>query len=522
MKNDIKLHNYIRKLNLSIIVNQFIYYLSHAFILSHFFNEDLTGEYEVKAGLNIAFSSLKCLKTIIGKLLLTALFIFMFKNHTDMFIFYYISFTIVICIISKITKFTIKEYNLIKLLKFDANVYGKYKIKYAIFENLFYQILPILFISKFLNLSILTTTLTILSTISIKIIFEYFFLQNIKKNNYTYKANYLLKFVIITILSTLIVVSILKRIYIPNSTMTYINILLVIISIYILKKLYSYNYVKLYKANLNEEFIIKQRTINNNIYKEETSQIRPANITYDINQKDEKNTGYNYLFSMFIKRNSKNNIGNHKRLYILTLIVTIIALLIPSILNKKNIIDIIFNYNYVLFLIVYFLCQYSSYFLFVCFMDIDRFLVNYNFYRSSSSIKENMLLRLKYTIKRNIIPSLGFSITMILYYLIYNNNADISKVIVLCILPIVLSIFYSMYHLFGYYLFQPYSFDGTVVNKFYKVFDAIIWFITYILFDNQIKLNLLYLSITTIILFVISIIFYYAIITKGTRSFRVR
>ena len=119
MKNDIKLHNYIKKLNLSIIVNQFIYFLSHAFILSHFFNEDLTGEYEVKTGLNIAFSSLECLKTIIKKLLLATFFIAMFKNHTDMFIFYYILFTILCCIISKITKFTIEEYNLIKLLKFN-------------------------------------------------------------------------------------------------------------------------------------------------------------------------------------------------------------------------------------------------------------------------------------------------------------------------------------------------------------------------------------------------------------------
>lgn len=33
MKNDIKLHNYIKKLNLSIIVNQFIFYHMHLYYL---------------------------------------------------------------------------------------------------------------------------------------------------------------------------------------------------------------------------------------------------------------------------------------------------------------------------------------------------------------------------------------------------------------------------------------------------------------------------------------------------------
>ena len=138
MKNDIKLHNFIQKFNLNISVNQFIYYLSHAFILSHFFNEDLVSEYEAKSGINLAFYSLSFIFKVLKYLVICTVFIFLFKDAKNMFIFYFFLYVVIDSIFNKITKFTIKEYNLLRLLRFDANRYGKYKIKYAIFSNLSY------------------------------------------------------------------------------------------------------------------------------------------------------------------------------------------------------------------------------------------------------------------------------------------------------------------------------------------------------------------------------------------------
>lgn len=521
MKNDIKLHNFIQKFNLNISVNQFIYYLSHAFILSHFFNEDLVSEYEAKSGINLAFYSLSFIFKVLKYLVICAVFIFLFKDTKNMFIFYFFLYVVIDSIFNKITKFTIKEYNLLRLLRFDANRYGKYKIKYAIFSNIFYQLLPMLLISKFLHLNILIVFITFISAIGIKLIIEYIFLERIKNNNYYLKNKYFLKIIVFVLLTFFTVIMYFLDIYIPNKQMIYLGFIIILVSVVLLRKVLSFNYDKLYKANLNEDFIIKQRMINN-VTNQEKMMVRSNKEIYDINQKDDKNTGYKYLFSMFIKRNSKNYIGNHKKLYIITFVICLISLFLPKILNETNIIDLIFNYNYILFIIVYYLCLYSNSFLYVCFMDIDRFLINYNFYRSQASIKENMMLRLKYTVKRNIVPSFAFSIIIILFYLMYNPTANFSKVLVLCLLPIILSMFYSMYYLFCYYIFQPYSFEGTIVNKFSKVFDGVIWIITYFLFDYEVRFNLLSLSITTLILFIISIIFYYIIVTKGTKSFRVR
>lgn len=521
MKNDIKLHNFIQKFNLNITVNQFIYFLSHAFLLSHFFNEDLTSEYEAKSGINLAFYSFQFLYKVLKFSIISAIFIFLFKDAKNMFIFFFLLYIVLSCFFNKITKFTIKEYNLIKLLRFDANRYGKYKIKYAIFSNVFYQILPMFYISKALHLNILIVFIAIIASLGIKLIIECLFLEKIKRNNYYLKNNYLLKIIFFVLLIFLTISMYFLDVYLPNKQMIYISLIIIFLSVLIFKKIYNFDYEKLYKINLNEEFIVKQRMINN-VNSQEMVMARANKQTYDINQKDDKNVGYKYLFSMFIKRNSKNYIGNHKRLYIICFVICVISLFLPLILKEKNIINLIFNYNYALFIIVYYLCLYSNNFLYACFMDIDRFLINYNFYRSSSSIKENMMLRLKYTLKRNIIPSLTFSTVIILFYLIYDFNASFSKVVVLCLLPIILSMFYSMYYLFCYYIFQPYSFDGSLVNKHTKTFDGIIWLITYFLFDNEVKFNLLSLSITTVILFIISTIFYYVIITKGTKSFRVR
>ena len=87
---------------------------------------------------------------------------------------------------------------------------------------------------------------------------------------------------------------------------------------------------------------------------------------------------------------------------------------------------------------------------------------------------------------------------------------------------LILTIFYTIYYIFIYYIFQPYSFEGTIVNKIYKFLDNIIYFFAFAFYYFEIKLNLLSIGILILFLSIVSIIFYIIILRKGNKSFRVK
>ena len=492
MKNDLKAYFYIKKFDAIQNINKFIYFLTRNVIFSHFFHSDLTSEYEAKSGICLTLNTLKFIKNNLIYLFLTLILIVIFEEKINSFFFFCYLLVLLYCLILKINRVTLKEYNLIKLFRMNGNKYAKIKIFGSFFSKIIYVILPIIIINKSLKINLFLLCICFLSSICLTILMEYIYLKNVKRNNYIIKKKPILKLLIF---------------------ISYIIGLLL---------LYKFNYYfdKFYKANLNDTFI-KGLQISQNNKNVTKVMINNINGNIDKNQTD-NNIGYKYLFNMFLKRYHKNISAVTKMSEVIVYIGCIILFLVPYIFKIDNIIDKLFDLNYLLFIIIYFTCSYNSGFLHLCFLEIDRFLVNYNFYRNKQSIKENMFLRLRHMLKKNLFLSFIISLTFLLTYLVYNLKASLVKVIILAIMPLILTIFYTIYYIFIYYIFQPYSFEGTIVNKIYKFLDNIIYFFAFAFYYFEIKLNLLSMGLLIILLFIISIIFYIIILRKGTKSFRVK
>ena len=158
----------------------------------------------------------------------------------------------------------------------------------------------------------------------------------------------------------------------------------------------------------------------------------------------------------------------------------------------------------------------------LCFFQLDRYLINYNFYRNRQAILENLGLRLKTILVRNLIIGGIYAIGLSANLLINSTHPEPVKVLITFLLPLVLAVFYSIYNLTAYYLLQPYSFDGTVVNKAYPIVDSLIYFVTYIMLDLEITISLTIFILIAIVLIIISVVLYVLVIRLAPKAFRVK
>ena len=525
----IKLHGILRNYQNTKLANTIIHFLSQVPILGYFFHKDLVSEYEAKSGINLAINSISYLYDFLKKIIYVLILVMLFENVSQEFAYFFILLTICGTIYKRINKFDIEDYNNVMLLKIDSTKYVKHKINYYILKEFILLTIALLVIAVNMNINFIFIIYLMLMYIGIHITGEALRIKKIEKNNYEVKSDRTINVIFSLILLVFTILSSVFDIYIANKYIYLFGIVFVISGIVSYRFLNNYKkYKDIHKQNLNLEVL--------NNYKIYLENSKPSNDAFDINinamnkRIDEKavvknKKSYEYLHSMLLKRYQNSLNGDLYVIIGIVILVSLILLLCPVFfkeIGSQKYVDNIFNALSTVFLFMYFISSIGKKMIKLCFFQIDRYLINYNFYRTEESIKENLKLRLKTVITKSLIPTFMISIVLALIFIIYSKNLDYVKLIIVIILPIILSMFYSMYHISTYYLFQPYSFDGEVVNKAYKTLDYIVYLIVYILFDGGIVFNVKTMLIVTILLAVISLILYYLVKKKGVKTFRVR
>ena len=389
--------------------------------------------------------------------------------------------------------------------------------------------IALLVIAVNLKVNFLLIIYLMLMYIGIHLIGEALYIKKIEKNKFEVYNDRILNIAIMIIILLFITLSHIFGVYLTNKWIYLFGIIFVIGGIFAYKFLINYkHYKEIHKYNLNLDVINNYKISKQN--STTSSEVMDININ-TMNKKINKNIevkdkkSYEYLYSMLLKRYGKLLNADLFVIIAITGIIVICLLLLPifvkSIENQKYV-NVIFNSLSMLFLIMYFISGIGKKVIKLSFFQLDRYLINYNFYRSEEALKENLKLRLKTVITKSLIPTFIISISLALIFLIYSKNIDFVKLIIVIVLPLILSVFYSLYHITTYYLFQPYAFDGTVVNKAYKALDYIVYIIVYILFDSSVVFNVKTITIITLLLFIISIVLYYLVKKKGVKTFRVR
>jgi len=195
----------------------------------------------------------------------------------------------------------------------------------------------------------------------------------------------------------------------------------------------------------------------------------------------DKKEGYDYLNAIFFKR--------HKRLlskpiFIRVIIIlalftalAIVALFVPDEENKE-LMPLIFSGINICALYMYGLST-GDKMAKAMFFNCDISLLQYGFYRKKEVILKTFWIRVKKAILYNIIPAITICVSLVGVMVVNSLYVPLETVLPFFAAIIMLSVFFSVHHIFLYYVFQPYTTELDAKNPFFKLINFVVYIIVF-------------------------------------------
>lgn len=481
----------ILEVNRTMNLNMYIYYLRRLKIFKNLKKTKL---------LTIIFEIVKIITklstNILSKIIYVSVIYIISKfinkiNIENTFTHIFIFFTFIgMFINSRITQTNKQKYYNIILLNMNAKHYLLYTGLLHIIETAITNlaVLSIFFIKNnfSLKMPIILTIIVILS----KITGDYLSLLYYNKNKKTIITSTKLYFLILLSLLSLSILPPIFKITLTEKIVQYIIFILLILALIGIIYIIDYkDYRLMYKRILSKDFQeIK------NLKRESLVEI--SDKDYEISSKniDEKDA-YSYLNKIFFRRH-KSIIAKPIITYCIVITIIAIFLIIYS-FTHNNILKEIQQqilYFFPWIAIILYLLNKGALITQAMFINCDRKMLKYNFYREEESIEKMFINRLKETCKINILPSILICISITIL-LIPNNYLPISYILLLDLTILSLTMFFSVYYITAYYLLQPYDSNMKITNIKYYLINIMIYIIGIQLARLKIELKLFTLGI---------------------------
>ncbi|MGG7177743.1 hypothetical protein ACQPU1_09130 [Clostridium paraputrificum] len=113
------------------------------------------------------------------------------------------------------------------------------------------------------------------------------------------------------------------------------------------------------------------------------------------------------------------------------------------------------------------------------FFNCDHSFLKHGYYREGNAILSNFETRLKRIVFINSIPAFGIALALEIIVFICGDFEDVVKLIPTLICIVSLAAFFSIYHLFMYYVLQPYTEELTVKSPLFSITNFFIYMIAY-------------------------------------------
>lgn len=110
------------------------------------------------------------------------------------------------------------------------------------------------------------------------------------------------------------------------------------------------------------------------------------------------------------------------------------------------------------------------------FLNCDRSLMQYGFYRDEKAIFDMYKNRYKSLLKINFLGFIGGILSLLLYYFLY-QSVGIKLGVLAAIFILVTYLFFPAFNLFNYYIFQPFNHDASAKGGMYKFMTSLIGYI---------------------------------------------
>lgn len=117
------------------------------------------------------------------------------------------------------------------------------------------------------------------------------------------------------------------------------------------------------------------------------------------------------------------------------------------------------------------------------YMNCDRSLLTYAFYKEPKWVLKLFSIRLKTVIKLNLLPAAVIAAGLPLLLFLSGGTESWTDYIVLPVTILAMSCFFSVHYLTIYYLLQPYTAGTELKNPAYSIITGLTYFVCYILLD---------------------------------------
>ncbi len=209
--------------------------------------------------------------------------------------------------------------------------------------------------------------------------------------------------------------------------------------------------------------------------------------------------GFEYLNELFVKRHRKILWKKVKWIAIVCLVVLVVAqvamIVFPA--AKQPINEMILRILPIFAFILYGING-GTEFTQALFVNCDHSLLTYSFYKQPESILKLFTIRLREIIKVNLLPA-GIIAVGLAWILFASGGTDNPlNYVVIVVLIICMSIFFSVHYLTIYYLLQPYNAGTEIKSGAYQIVLFLTYFVCYMLIQAE---------MTTLVFGIVAIVF---------------
>ena len=240
-------------------------------------------------------------------------------------------------------------------------------------------------------------------------------------------------------------------------------------------------------------------------------------------RKYEEKEGYDYLNAIFFERHKRIVSRAVKSRIIIILAVGLIgavALLFVGEQMKQKTFEAMTQMMPVMVFVMYLestggrICK-------AMFFNCDISLLKYGYYREADAILKNFKIRLRKLLMLDAVPAAIICGMLLLWTLLCGEILAVWKVIPLMAGSLLLSAFFCLFHLFMYYITQPYTEEKTVKSPIFSVVNALVYFGCYLCLKIQTGSWLFTLGVLAVTIIFIPLS-YFCVFRFAPKTFKIR
>lgn len=190
--------------------------------------------------------------------------------------------------------------------------------------------------------------------------------------------------------------------------------------------------------------------------------------------------GYEYLNAIFFMRHRKLITIATKKRTVIILLIGIIAVIATRLIPNMNqdLVSTLQKTGAFWVFIMYMLSTTER----ICkamFFNCDLSLLRYGYYREGHVILSNFKARLKRVVGLNLIPAAAICTCLTAVIISAGGVSELASMIPIFISILCLSCFFSIHHLFLYYVIQPYTAQMTIKSPLFTIVNMVVYFVAY-------------------------------------------